>query len=331
MSLFRFPKSISKVVSTLSLVTVSNLILINSAGAFSVTFQNKSFESAIGGGSQNGWNTIGDVTTTGAIDGISPTNAAKQAIITTGYVQGNYAAPIGNRNDDSGYNFNQSFTNPVSADTNSNADLLQGHFGFNTNALSINRNPVVTGNPRTSKEGSGMYQDITVNLSSGETGFTVSFDWSYLTNDGSTTSGGEQDFGFWSLGQVNGSNYTTAFSNSNPNSQVEVLKSSSSSITTPTANNDYSQTFNYADNTRKSYTVNGLTAGTYTYRVGFGVVDVDGSDRSSALLLDGFNVEAVPFDFSPTTGLVSVASIFGLSRLRHKFLNDKTLVSDRKS
>ncbi len=322
MFLFRFRKSISTVVSTLSLVTVSNLILINSAGAFGVTFQNGSFESSIGGGSQNGWNTIGDVTTTGAIDGISPTNADKQAIITTGYVQGSYAAPIGNRNDDSGYNFNQSFTNPVSADTNPNADLLQGHFGFNTNALSINRNPVVTGNPRTSKEGSGMYQDFTVTLDSGETDFTVSFDWSYLTNDGSTSLGGEQDFGFWSLGRVSNNNYTTAFSGTgNPNNQIDVLKSSSGSINNPSAANNYLNTYNYADNGQKSYTVNGLTPGTYNYRVGFGVVDVDGIDRTSGLLLDNFMVEEVPFEFSPTLGLLIVGGMVAGDRLRRKLIS----------
>lgn len=68
-----------------------------------------------------------------------------------------------------------------------------------------------------------------------------------------------------------------------------------------------------------------------TYQIGFGVVDVDGSGNSSAFLLDNFDAQAVPFDFSPTAGLVSVASIFGLSRLRRKFRNDKTLASDRKS
>jgi hypothetical protein len=318
MFLFSLTKSISTVASTLSLVTITNLILINSANAFSVNFQNRSFESSIAG-SQNGWNTIGDVTTTGTIDGISPTNSNNQAIITTGYIKGNYADPVGNRDDDSGYRFNQSYTNPVSADTNPDADLLQGHFGFNTNAFSIDRNPAITGNPRTSKEGSGMYQDFTVTLGSGETGFTLSFDWAYLTNDGTASPGGEQDFGFWSLGRVNNNNYITAFNNSNPNSQIEVLKSSSGSINAPIADNDYRQTFNYTANSRKSYTVSGLTAGTYTYRAGFGVVDVDGSDRTSALLLDNFTIQQdVPFEFSPSLGLWLVGGIFGIDRLRRK-------------
>jgi hypothetical protein len=324
MFLFPFTKSISTVATTLGLVTISNLTLINSANAFNVTFQNGGFESSIGGGSQNGWNTIGDVTTTGTINSISPTDAAKQAIITTGYLQGNYADPVGNRNDDSGYKFNQSYTNPVSADTNSNADLLQGHFGFNTNAFSINRNPAIPDNPRTSKEGSGMYQDFTVTLGSGETGFKISFDWAYLTNDGSTSPGGEQDFAFWSLGQYNSntSTYTTAFSNSNPNSQIEVLKSSSSSITAPTVDNIYVNAFNYTTNGRKSYTVSGLQAGTYNYRVGFGVVDVDGVDRSSALLLDEiYLTKEIPFEFSPGLGIFIVGGMVGCDRLRRKLIS----------
>ena len=317
MSLFRFTKSIS-IASTFGLVSVSNLILINSANAFSVTFQNGGFESSTGV-VPNNWSTIGDVTTTGAIDNISPTNAAKQAIITTGYRQGNYADPIGNRNDDSGYNFNQSNINPVSADTNPNADLLQEHFGFGTNAFSINRVGGISGiGARTSKEGSGMYQQFNVTLDSGETGFTVNFDWAYLTNDGSTSFGGEQDFGFWSLGQVDGTNYTTAFSGTgNPDNYINVLKSSSGSITAPVANNDYANSFNYATNGRYSYTVSGLTAGTYNYRVGFGVVDVDGLDRTSALMLD--NVEVIPFEFTPSTGIGLVLGLIGVNKLRCKF------------
>jgi hypothetical protein len=319
MFLLRLPQSISTVANISGLIIVSNLILINSAYGFSVTLNNGGFESTTNG-SPNNWSTIGDVYTTDVIDGISPTSGSHQAIMTTGYVQGNYADPIGNRNDDNGFTFNQSFINPVSADTNPDADLLQQHFGFNTNAFSIPRNPVITDNPRTSKEGSGMYQDFTVTLDPGETGFAVSFNWAYLTNDGSTSWGGEQDFGFWSLSEVNGNTYTTAFSGTgNPNDQIEVLKSSSGSISNPTGDNDYVSTFNYATNGTKTYTVDGLIAGTYFYRVGFGVVDVDSVDRTSALLVDEFNVQQVPFEFSPSLGLLIVGGMIGCDRLRRRY------------
>ena len=320
MFLLHLPKSVSQVASILGLITVGNLILTNSAQAFSVTFDNGGFESTTDG-SPNSWSTIGDVYTTGLIDGISPTSGANQAIITTGYIEGNYANPIGNRNDDSGFNFNKSFTNPVSADTNPNGNLLQEHLELGIDAFSIDRSAGVDSNfgQRTSKEGSGMYQEFDVTLVSGEDSFTVEFDWSYLTNDGTDSLLGEQDFGFWSLGQYdsNTDTYTTAFSGTgNPNNEIQVLKSSSGTITAPTADDNYVNTFDYATNGRTSYTVSGLTAGTYTYRVGYGVVDVDGLDDTSALMID--NVEVIPFEFSPTLGVFIICGIIGCDRLRRK-------------
>ncbi len=316
MFLVHFPKSIATVI-------ISNLILINSAQAFSVTFDNGGFENTTNG-SPNSWSTIGDVYTTGSIDSISPTNGVNQAIITTGYIEGNYlnpSNPIGNRNDDNSLAFNQSTINPVSADANPNADALQEHFSFNTDAFSIPRVGGVSGiGSRTSKEGSGMYQDFTVTLDSEETSFTISFDWSYLTNDGSTSFGGEQDFAFWSLGQYNSDTdtYTTAFSGTgNPNDEIQVLQSSSGTISDPIANNDYVSTFDYATNGRYNYSVSGLTAGqTYTYRVGFGVIDVDGLERTSALMID--NVQAVPFKFSPGLGLLIAGGMIGCDLIRRR-------------
>ena len=123
MSLSYLSKSISLAASTFGLVTIGNLLFVNSASSFNVTFTNGGFESPIAG-SQNGWNTTGDVTTTGTIDGINPTNASNQAIITTGYIQDDYPQPVGNRNDDSNLIFNQTSqgaetnTNPVNSDTN---------------------------------------------------------------------------------------------------------------------------------------------------------------------------------------------------------------------
>ena len=323
MFLSHFSKSIFPITSVVGLVTISHLILPNSVTAFSVTFDgsvdgNGSFESPIAG-SQNKWNTTGDVTTTGTIDDISPTNLANQAIITTGYIEGNYAQPVGNRNDDTSLTFNQSGTNPVNSDTNIHA--LQDHLSLSPEALSIPRvGGTLASTPRTSKEGSGMYQEFEVTLDTGETGFIVEFDWSYLTNDEPTTLGGEQDFGFWSLGQINGSTYTSAFNGTNtgnPNDEIIVLKSSGEPIINPpTVDNDYGRTYDYATNTRYSYSVDGLTAGNYTYRVGFGVVDVDGLDNSSALLIDNFDVQAVPFEFSPGLGLLLSGAFFGSLHLR---------------
>ena len=324
MILSSLTKSVPNIASILGLVTISNLLLINSVDAFSVTFENGGFESEIVG-SQNGWNTIGDVTITPTIDGIAPLSGSNQAIITTGYIEGTYGDPVGNRNDDSSNIFNQSSINPVSADTNPNADNLQEHFGLSSDAFSIDRSSGIDSafGPRTSKEGSGMYQEFNVTLGSGEDGFTVSFDWSYLTNDGSSSTFGEQDFGFWSLGRVNGATYTTAFDGSEdglPNTnEIAVLQSSSGAISSPIGDNDYvNDTFDYANNGRYSHTVSGLSEGTHTYRVGFGVVDVDNLESTSALLIDDFNVQEVPFEFSPTAGIALVLGFWGCDRLRRR-------------
>ena len=321
MSLFNPIKSISIITSTLGLAAFSNLIFANSVLSFSVTFDNGGFEESIVN-SQNGWNTIGDVTISPTIDGISPTKGSNQAIITTGYIPNNGDIV---RDDDNGLNFNKSGNDPVNADTNSNAEL-QDRFGFSDNAFSIDRSAGATfPGKRISKEGSGMYQDFSVTLSSGETSFNIEFDWAFLSNDGTTGSGGEQDFGFWSLGQsiANDGNYSTVFSSTgNPDDEIIVLQSSNSTPNienvTPTATtDDYLYEYDYTSNGRYSYSVTGLTPGqTYYYRVGYGVVDVDGLERTSTLLID--NIEVIPFEFSPSFGLILVASIFGFNHWSRK-------------
>lgn len=313
MSLVYFNQFFATTVSTLSLVTISNLLLVNTAHAFGVTFQNGGFES----GTSN-WSTIGDVTTRGAIDGINPTNGSSQAIITNGYIPGNYAAPVGNRDDDNSLDFNESGTNPVSADTNPDTDLLQEHLTLNTDAFSIDRvGGTLEGiTPRTSKEGSGMYQEFDVTIGAGDDSFTISFDWAYLTNDGVTTLGGEQDFAFWNLGlyDPDTDSYTTAFSS---NEEIEVLESSFGPINDPTPGvDDYSKQYDYGLNARETYTVSGLAPGDYTYRVGFGVVDVDGLDYTSALMLD--DIEVIPFEFSPSAGIGLVLGLFGIKKLHNR-------------
>ena len=343
MTLLKLNKSISIIVTTFSSVAVSNLIFANSAHAFTVNFDNGGFEQSIGGGTQNNWNTIGDVSNQGDINingtnTINPTRGTNQAVITTGYVPGVYDSI--DRNDDNNLNFNRSGSQPVSADTNPIADLLQEHFGFNADAFSIDRTGASIPNlgPRTSKEGSGMYQDFDVTLGAGETSFSIAFDWAFVSNDG-TTSGGDQDFAFWSLGEIDssGNNYSTVFDGSEDGiddvfdtNEIAVLRSSSDAISSPSEPDSYVYDYDYPgannpdstnnDNERYTYTVDGLTPGTYRYRVGFGVVDVDGLERTSTLLVD--NVEVIPFEFSPTAGLGLVAAIFGFSRMRRKLQDD---------
>ena len=104
-----------------------------------------------------------------------------------------------------------------------------------------------------------------------------------------------------------------------------VLQSSSSTSdiegeTPPNTVDDYLYESDYTVNGTETYTVTGLIPGqTYDYRVGFGVVDVDGLERTSTLLID--DIEAVPFDFSPTLGLFAVGVLIGCDRLYRRFFS----------
>lgn len=109
------------------------------------------------------------------------------------------------------------------------------------------------------------------------------------------------------------------------------MSDSSGNITSPTASNNFvHKNTNYysASSNRDTYSVTGLAEGEYTYRVGFGVVDVDGTDRTSALLLDNMNVEQVPFEFSPSLGLLVIGGLFGGSRLRSRFKSNHPIKID---
>ena len=48
---------------------------------------------------------------------------------------------------------------------------------------------------------------------------------------------------------------------------------------------------------------------------------MDGIDRTSGLLLDNFMVEEVPFEFSPTLGLLIVGGMVAGDRLRRKLIS----------
>ena len=324
LSKFNFSKSLIAVASTFGLVSMGNFIFINSAHSFSVTFGNNDVDTFTNSGFENsldGWSTIGDVTTIGAdvVQGngssVNPISGSFQAIITNSYTTS------GDRNDDSSLTFNQSGTNPVDADTittNHTGDDLQTFLlGSGTeDALSIDRDTVVSGFPRTSKEGSGLYQDITITIdaadeANGTNGFTVSFNWAYLTNDGKedTYGLGNQDFSFVSIYDI-----------SDTPRPITLLGDSSQSITDPNTHNDYlySTTDYYSSSNTYSLSFNSLAAGTYNYRVAYGVVDVDNVDHSSALLIDNFSVQQVPFAFSPTVGIALMLGLFGCDRLRRK-------------
>ncbi|MDJ0745058.1 MAG: hypothetical protein QNJ32_17090 [Xenococcaceae cyanobacterium MO_167.B27] len=57
-------------------------------------------------------------------------------------------------------------------------------------------------------------------------------------------------------------------------------------------------------------------------RLGYGVVDVDNTGRSSALLLDNLQItQDVPFEFSPGLGLGIVFTLIVADRVRRKTIS----------
>ncbi|MCC0179540.1 hypothetical protein I4641_21505 [Waterburya agarophytonicola K14] len=336
MSLFlsRYSKLIHSASTITSLALIGNLFWLNSARAFDITFSNSGFESSL-----TDWGTIGDVNTIGsdlvqASNGdtgfINPLGGINQAIVTTGYQTINRIDDVDGSN--STLSFNQSTTtNPVDSDTitaNNSVNDFQTQLGLNLYDLSIPRINGDTSTPRTSKEASAIYQDLTFTVTqsevdAGNNAFEVSFNWAYLTNDGVSGDLGNQDYSFISIYDVTGGTDSTA-------KNIELLGDSNQSIIAPTASNNYS----YGDTTyydlSNPYTtsVTGLAAGDYTYRVSLGVVDVDNFGRSSALLIDNFSAKQVPFDFSPSAGLLVVAGIFGFKKILQKNDNNGNQVKE---
>ena len=321
MNSFNFPSLFRSTIGIFSTVTLFSVIPISSVDAFSLTFQNSTFDSP---GDLSGWTAYGDASTVGDLNYgttpsvISPVSGSNQAIITNSHLEGNSTGV--DRKDDA-FIFNQSGTNPLDSDTNLNSGDLQTSLGFGANAFSIPRvGGIGIPEPRISKEGSALTQEFDVTLNGMEDSFTINFDWAYATNDGLDPINGESDFAFWSLGLDDGAGgYTTVFdgadSPDSPTNEVIVLASSGGSVVEGTADNVYGQGVNYS---QVSYEVDttGFIAGTYTYKIGFGVVDVDGLEKSSALLLD--NIQPVPFEFSPTAGLGLVLGFLGWKRLRSR-------------
>lgn len=322
-------KNKSFYLKTIVFLALSNFIAVNPADAFSVTFDNTGFEGS-GSGSFDGWNTIGDASVQSTFQTISPTAGSHQGLITTGCsdTAGGLCTDSktnGARNDDDfgsagTFNYsdnnqvNASFGDPANNGTDEEAFKLQEFFGLDDNGLSVAReNGGVTGF-RTAKEGSGIQQDVTIVISeadvaNGMNAFNLSFNYAFLTNDETNTLFGDQDFAFLSLYEKSPT--------SSPN-DIIVLADSDRTLSDPGSGNFvYQDTEFHTANNQFSYSVSGLAAGTYTYSVGFGVVDVDNVGRTSGLMLDNLQItQDVPFDFSPGLGLGLMFTLIVADRIR---------------
>jgi hypothetical protein len=288
-----FNKYLTSISTTIGLLSIANLGSIDTAQAFSANLTNGGFESSF----SDGWTTTGDSSRQATFQSISPSSGSNQALITNTYET---------RNDDSPAStgiFNPSGTNPISASIEQSGNL-QNFLGLSANSLSIPRENSLISGLRTPKEGSGFKQTFTV-TEGGDA--IVDFNWNFLTNDGSSSLLGDSDFAF-----------TTLYKEGSDLSTRTIDRLSDSTGTVPTMSSGSTNFSTTSGNTHQTYskTFTNLTPGTYT--LGFGVVDADGSDRSSGLLVDNVNVRAVPFEFSPSLGLGVVAVIFGCDRLRRQ-------------
>ena len=303
----------------IGLIGTVNIFCSNPVRAYSLTFDNGDFETtgdALDNGT--GWEGFGSADIRGTYSSVSPFDT-RQGVVTTGCPStiqtGECFDSDGDgqpRNDDfptdaGTYNLQGQDLFSASPEATGN---LQTSLGLSNNALSfqreINGTPLfdTNGDPlyKLPKEGSAIYQDITItDDGSSVNDFVLSFDWDFATNDGSGDLGGK-DFGFFS---ISGNGFEEVF----------VLEESTGDIATI---NSGDTDFAYNDSSYSSYTTDPLALSAGTYRVGFGVVDADGVSYSSGLLFDNFTAREVPFEFSPSLGLISMASIFSLMRLRRQ-------------
>lgn len=326
-----FRKYLTATVASFGVLSFGSLVMPNTAHAFSVGYGN-TFDNGF-----TDWNTSGDAdiqgTLTGTYNGTAQsyraTGTGNQAVLTTACSSTAYT-PDSNltyqntecydtqddtqpRNDDADANagvFNYSGNDQTDANAEFAADIndpnafpanqittVQEFLGLSANALDINSN----NQDRTAKEGSAIKLNDTI-VADGP--FTISFNWSYLTNDG-------QDF----LGNTDYAFVTIYDENSVRDSREPILIADSDSVTIPSMSSGDTA---YALETNGTYTSDILPGGDYV--VGFGVIDINGVNRSSALLIDDFQTTtAVPFEFSPTTGIGLVAGFIGLARLRRRF------------
>lgn len=266
-----------------SLVGISTFAFANPTQA--ATFSNGSFENGL-----NDWTTIGDVSTQGTISGSAPTDGSSQVVLTTS------SSAASGRPDEvplapGTYNF--SGNDPANAQF-PNFDL-QNFLGVAPDALNVASN--IPGIDLTPFEGSALKQTFSVSNP-----FTISFDWNFLSNDGNVPFlSSTRDFGF------------VAISKAGETPTIEKLASSSGNFPSSLDGSNFNQQTGIQRFVSKL-----LDPGTYT--VAFGVVDLDGTDKTSALVVDKVVEEEVP---EPLTILASTIALGLGASLKREFSNKK--------
>ncbi|NEQ74936.1 MAG: hypothetical protein F6K23_18970 [Okeania sp. SIO2C9] len=281
-------KSVFRGISLLPVATLSLLSLgtLASKPVQAAAFNNGSFESEF-----TGWMTTGDVSTVSTFNGFDPTDGSFQALLTT-------AVTI--RDDDGVGNgaYNFSGTDATLAIVNDDVDgqpqaLLQAFLGLDNDALQIDT-PITafTGIQLDSKEGSAIKQSFSF-----EHDFNLSFDWKFLTNDGNTT-------GLFPLPADRA--IVTIFDGTG--TVIETFAQSEGnfpapgSLTSPEFDKKSQGTFSKA-----------LAAGDYT--VGIAVYDLDGTDKTSALLIDNVVVDKLSVKTPEPVNILGIMVAAGIGYL----------------
>ena len=213
------------------------------------------------------WMISGDVSRQGTFQGVDSTDGVFQALLTTASTTrlDDFPSAAGT--------FNFSGDNPTNAlssvdpsNPGSPAFALQDFLGLGPTAFNI---PSGLGFDLVAHEGSAIQQTLTVN-----DGDTIRFDWNFLTNDGNNFLGGSRDYAFVSLYEQG----------STPGPIVILAASTGLS---GTLGPNFNQQTGY-----RSFNSGQLTAGEWV--LGIGVVDLAGSDNTSALLVDSVTRQSVP-------------------------------------
>ncbi|VEP17956.1 conserved hypothetical protein [Hyella patelloides LEGE 07179] len=297
-----------------SLFSLGNLITLDSANAYSITpVINGDFQSYTSLDGSAGWTGTGSTNIGGTYSGVD-FNGTNQGIITTACPNGGTnTLCLNNRDDDPASTTTGTFNLRTQDQISASPEIatLQTQLGLSANDFSIRREIDGTplsdteGNPlyRLPKEGSAIFQDITI-TNDNNRNTQITFNWDFLTNDGAGSLG-DKDFGFISIANP-----------SDPTFEPIVIKleDSTGSIIGPNGDDYGSLTDTYNDGFSDDFD---LASG--TYRVGFGVIDVDGVGNSSALLIDEFGAKEVPFEFTPAAGVGLVLGLIGFKKLRHRF------------
>lgn len=250
--------------------------------SYAASFSNGSFENNL-----DDWMTAGDVSVQGTFDGSSPTDGSSQVLLTTGstVTQDEQPLPVGT------YNFSG---NDIVSTQFPGFDL-QAFLGIDPDALDVASNfPGLNLSPN---EGSAIKQSF-----SSDTDFSVSFDWNFLTNDGDVPGlSSTRDYAFVILTKDGEAPI------------VQTLDSSSGDFPSSLNGINFNQ-----QSGLNAFDSGLLSAG--DYHLAFGVVDISGTDKTSALLVDNVFVDRVqsPQPVPEPGTLLGLSAVVGLAGFSKK-------------